>query len=109
MCRTLANYVLLLQLLLLQRQQEAAAGHEAGADSAAAAAASVAASGAAAARESSEGGLDDDELAELANDPELDAYLQVGLYAAVLLGATVLSGCRVWVYAAGKAHVPWNA
>jgi 2-hydroxychromene-2-carboxylate isomerase len=26
---------------------------------------------------SSEGGLDDDELAALADDPELDAYLQV--------------------------------
>jgi hypothetical protein len=71
--------------LMLQEQHDAAAAldHDAGAGSAAAAGSEAAAAAAgpdaaaAAGRVSSEGGLDDDELAELANDPELDAYLQV--------------------------------
>ncbi|WIA15278.1 hypothetical protein OEZ85_001949 [Tetradesmus obliquus] len=69
-----------------ETQQEAAtaAGHQAAADPAAAAAAaaggsSAAAAAAAAGRVSSEGGLDEDELAALADDPELDAYLQDAL------------------------------
>jgi 2-hydroxychromene-2-carboxylate isomerase len=79
----------LLLIMRVQAQQEAgASGREAPADSAAAG--SAAGGAAAAVHVSSEGGLDDDELAALADDPELDAYLQVNLktFAAV---AVVLS------------------
>uniref|UniRef100_A0A383W225 BSD domain-containing protein n=1 Tax=Tetradesmus obliquus TaxID=3088 RepID=A0A383W225_TETOB len=63
-----------------QQEAAAAADHQAAADPAAAAAAAAGGGSAAAAgRVSSEGGLDEDELAALADDPELDAYLQDAL------------------------------
>ena len=91
----------------------AAALHAAaGADAAAAAGEPHGASAAAAAGAS----IDDDELAELADDPELDAYLQVRVctmnvqaHASVLAApAQLQSGSCGAAAARGALHVFWN-